>query len=173
MRILPVLLALAVPAAALAERADRFERTVIRYDGDMRHDTVKGVSRFSDNVVLTRGSLWIASDNLLVTEAPDGYRTYTVTAPKGGVAKFRQKLDGGDDKWINGEGKAIVFREKEDDLTIDEQAVVKVSQHGNVTEEASSTRIIYDARSGQFFANSGGKVRSMLTLSAQPDPLNK
>lgn len=176
MKILLGMLALSVSVAASAERADRFEKTVIQYDGDMHYDSIKGHSRFNDNVVLTKGSLWIASDNLLVTEAADGYHTYTVTAAKGGVAKFRQKQDGADDRWINGEGKVITFREKEDDLTIDGNAVVKVSAHGSVTEEASSAKIVYDARTEQFFSSSIGdtaKVRSMLTINARQDPLSK
>lgn len=156
MKILLGMLALSVSVAASAERADRFEKTVIQYDGDMHYDSIKGHSRFNDNVVLTKGSLWIASDNLLVTEAADGYHTYTVTAAKGGVAKFRQKQDGADDRWINGEGK--------------------VSAHGSVTEEASSAKIVYDARTEQFFSSSIGdtaKVRSMLTINARQDPLSK
>ncbi|MBV7536704.1 lipopolysaccharide transport periplasmic protein LptA [Duganella sp. sic0402] len=176
MKTLLTLAALCLPLCASAERADRYEKTVITYDGDMTHDTIKGISHFNDNVVLTKGSLRIASDTLVVSESPDGSHTYIVTGLPGHVAKFKQKLDSPDDKWIDGEGKVITYREKEDDLTIDGNAMVKVSEHGNVSEEANSASIIYDVRTEQFFAKSANnttKVRSMLTISPRKDPLSK
>ncbi len=176
MKFLLAALTLLIPLLATAERADRFEKTVIAYDGAMQYDTIKGTVDANDNVVLTKGSLWIASDTLNVVETPDGYHVYTVTAVGNGLAKFRQKQDSSSDKWINGEGKRITYSEKDDLLTVDGKATVRFSEHGTVTEEASSTRITYNAGTEQFFvesANGASKTRSIVTIAAQPDPLKK
>jgi len=176
MKTLILVAALALPLIACAERADRFEQTVIAADGAMHYDTIKGVVHASDNVVLTKGSLWIASDSLTVTETPDGYHVYTVHAANGHLARFKQKQDSTDDKWIHGEGSTITYVEKDDLLTIDGHANVKFLASGKVTEEAASARITYDAHSEQFFtenADGAAKTRSIVTIAARPDPLKK
>jgi lipopolysaccharide transport protein LptA len=176
MKTLICIAALTIPLIASAERADRFEQTVIASDGAMHYDTIKGVVHANDNVVLTKGSLWIASDTLTVTETPDGYHIYTVHATNGGLARFKQKQDSTDDKWIHGEGSIITYLEKDDLLIIDGHANVKFLASGKVTEQAASAKITYDAHSEQFFAeNADGaaKTRSIVTIEARPDPLKK
>lgn len=174
MKLFFAVVAFSIPMLALAERADKFEKTTISYDGDMLHDTVKGVSHFNENVVLTKGSLLVSSDTMTVTETPDGYHIYTVTSLKGNVAKFRQKQDSSNDRWINGQGETMVYTEKDDVLTITGNALVQISEQGVVAEEAASARIIYDARTEQVSTkglNNATKIRSTLIISAKKDPL--
>ncbi|MQA18780.1 LptA/OstA family protein [Rugamonas rivuli] len=180
MRFLLAALALTLPMLASAERADRFQKTVISYDGDMHYDTVKGVSKFSDHVEASKGSLLISSDYLTAAQSPEGDYLYTVTSLKDNVAKFKQKQDSANDKWVNGEGKSIAYREKDDLLTIDDNAKVRIIENGNVTGEATGAKITYDAKTEQIVVKSasdttgsGKKVRSMLILMPKPAPLKK
>ncbi|MCU6498302.1 hypothetical protein LPN04_10905 [Rugamonas sp. A1-17] len=171
-------LALALPTLATAERADRFQKTVISYDGEMHYDTVKGISQFSDHVETSKGTLLISSDYLTAVQAPEGDYLYTVTSLKDNVAKFKQKQDASSDKWVNGEGKTMAYREKDDLLTVDGNAKVKIIENGSVTSEATGSKITYDARTEQIFVKSAcdaadpaKKTRAMLVLMPKADPL--
>jgi len=178
-RLILSVLAISFSLSAIAERADKFEKATISYDGVMTYDTVKEVSHFNGNVVITKGSLVISSDYLTTVQAADGYSIYTVTSLKGNVAKFRQKQDSLNDKWISGEGESITYREKDDFLTIDNNAKVRISENGNLSEEASGAKITYDARSEQFVVKSNSdisgaaKVRATFTIMPKNDPLIK
>ncbi len=180
MRFLLAALMLTLPTLASAERADRFQKTVISYDGEMHYDTVKGVSKFSDHVETSKGSLLISSDYLTAVQSPEGDYLYTVTSLKDNVAKFKQKQDSSHDKWVNGEGKSIAYREKDDLLTIDDNAKVSIVENGSVTGEATGAKITYDARTEQIVVKSVGdtagsakKVRAMLILMPRADPLKE
>lgn len=180
MKFLLVVLALTLPTLATAERADRFQKTVISYDGEMHYDTVKGISKFSDHVEASKGTLLISSDFLTAAQSPEGDYLYTVTSLKDKLAKFKQKQDASNDKWVNGEGQTMAYREKDDLLTVDGNAEVKIIENGSVTGVATGAKITYDARTEQIFVKSAGdaadpakKTRAMLVLMPKADPLNK
>jgi len=156
----------------------RFQKTVISYDGEMHYDTIKGISKFSDHVEASKGTLLISSDFLTAAQSPEGDYLYTVTSLKDNLARFKQKQDAANDKWVNGEGKTMAYREKEDLLTVDGNAEVKIIENGNVTGVATGAKITYDARTEQIFVKSAGdaadpakKTRAMLVLMPKADPL--
>jgi hypothetical protein len=51
-------------------------------------------------------------DVLVVQADADGYKTITLTAADGATAHARQKLDGANAGWFEGEGKKIVYEER-------------------------------------------------------------
>ena len=79
--------------AAHAEKADSEKPTNIEAD-QMAYDDVKQVNTFTGNVVLTRGTLVMHAQKLVVTVDPAGYQFATLYAPPGGLATFRQRRDG-------------------------------------------------------------------------------
>ena len=98
-----LLLALAVPAHA--EKADREKPMNLEADR-MSMDDVKKVQIFDGNVVLTQGTMQIRTNKLVVTQDADGFQRGVATSGPGGLARFKQKLDG-KDEYIEGEAERI------------------------------------------------------------------
>ena len=96
-------LALLAPGVQ-AERADRFQPIQVESDR-MQYDDIKQVNVFVGQVVLTRGTLVLRADQLVLRQDPEGYAHGTAT---GQLARFRQKRDGLDE-WVEGQGEEIIY----------------------------------------------------------------
>ncbi|HVL56085.1 MAG TPA: lipopolysaccharide transport periplasmic protein LptA, partial [Burkholderiaceae bacterium] len=86
--------ALGAPPAA-AERADREQPTRIESDR-MLYDDAKQTNVFTGNVVLTKGTIRIRGDRLVLRQDPEGFQYGTAT---GRPASFRQRRDGTADEY--------------------------------------------------------------------------
>lgn len=98
-----LLLALAFPV--YAEKADKEKPMNLEADR-MSMDDVKKVQIFDGNVVLTQGTMQIRTNKLVVTQDADGFQRGVATSGPGGLARFKQKLDG-KDEYIEGEAERI------------------------------------------------------------------
>lgn len=139
--VLPMLL----PLAARAERADALKPVNIEYDkADI--DQVNQTYIATGNVIITRGTMVLKSDRAEVKEAPDGYRTFILTASPGKLATFRQKRDGGPDLWAEGQAQRIEYDERADVIKLFSKAIIKQLEGRKVTQEMDSEFISYDSR---------------------------
>src|SRR5437879_3109096 len=77
-------------------------------------DDVKQIKIFTGKVVLTRGTLVMKAEKVVVKTDPSGYQFATLYAAPGSLATFRQKRDGGPDLWIDGEAERIEYADKTD-----------------------------------------------------------
>jgi lipopolysaccharide export system protein LptA len=170
--ILPMLL----PLAARAERADALKPVNIEYDkADI--DQVNQTYIATGNVIITRGTMVLKSDRAEVKEAPDGYRTFILTAAPGKLATFRQKRDGGPDLWAEGQAQRIEYDERADVIKLFSKAVIKQLEGKKVTQEMDSEFISYDSRNEVLLgrndatgADKKGGGRGSMTFAPRRNP---
>lgn len=161
---------------AHAEKADFSKPTNVEAN-QMFYDEAKQTNTFIGNVVLTRGTLVMHADKLLVRQDPAGHQYATLYAPPGGAARFRQKRDGGKDLWIEGSAAdRIEYDTKTEVAKLFRQAKVKMLDGARVTDEVEGEFISYDSRA-EFYSVSnstsgeskpgGGRVRATLQPRTQ------
>jgi lipopolysaccharide export system protein LptA len=165
-RILAVALALGAPQGR-AEQADSTKPTQIEANR-MHADDAKRTNTFEGNVVVTRGTLHIRADRIVVRQDADGNQYATAT---GNPVRFRQRQDpkppeteGG---WLEGEAKRIEIDEKAGKIELFDSA--RVNRGG---DEVTGNYILVDQRSDLFTVTTGkgaGRVRATI----QPKPPEK
>lgn len=148
--LLLLMLCVTVSGVARAEKADSDKPTNVEAD-QMAYDDVKQVNTFTGNVVLTRGTLVMHAQKMIVTQDPAGYQYGTALAPPGGLATFRQKRDGGPDLWVEGEAERIEYDGKTEIVKLFSKAKMRRLEGNKVTDEVEGQFISYDSRA-EFFA---------------------
>jgi len=145
---------------AIAERADRYKPTQVEADR-MQYDDLKQVNVFDGAVVLTKGTITLRADRLVLEQDPEGYQRGTAT---GRLAAFRQKRDGLDE-WVEGHAEQIVYDGKTETVRLVGRAKVRRLEGSKVADEIDGAVIVYDSRTEQFDVDgspkgsSGGRVR--------------
>jgi lipopolysaccharide export system protein LptA len=136
--------------SAKAEKADREKPTQVEASR-MTSDEARRVSIFEGNVVLTKGTLQLQADRVVVREDADGFQHATAT---GSPVRFRQKSDPHGDAegvWIEGQAGRVEIDEKNERVELHEDARVTRDK-----DEVRGSSILYDQRS-EFFSVSGAK----------------
>lgn len=159
--------ALQAPPSAHAEKADKDKPTEIESDR-MLSDEARRMSVFEGKVVLTKGTLVVHADRLVVRQDEDGFQHVTAT---GSPVRFRQRADGKDGKpgdWIEGEAKRIEFDQRDDKLELFDDA--RVSRNKDAVR---GNYIFLDQRSGFYSVTGGadapkGRVRAVLQPTKEP-----
>ena len=108
---------------------------------------------FTGNVVLTRGTLVIRADRLVMRQDPEGYQHGTAF---GNPTSFRQKRDGLD-QFVQGRAQQIDYDGKAEVVRLTERAQLKRLENDRVTDEVHGSLIIYDGRSEQFSVDGGSR----------------
>lgn len=142
------LLALAA-AGAFAEKADRDKPTHIEANR-MSSDDAKRMSIFEGNVVLTKGTVRILADRIVVRQDADGYQFATAT---GNPVRFRQRGDPKGDRapvWTEGEALRLEIDDRNEKIELFERARVKRDQ-----DEVNGEYIFLDQRTEYFSVSSG------------------
>jgi lipopolysaccharide export system protein LptA len=161
-------------APARAEKADSFKQTEIAAKNGS-FDNVKRTGLWNGDVVLTKGTLIMKSGRALVTEDPQGYKFVTLWAAAGQLATFRQKRDGGDDLWMEGEAERIEYNDKTEIVKLYSKAKVTQLEGKRPTSEAEGPFISYDSRSEVYAVENsvsgdstpgGGRVK--MIMQARP-----
>lgn len=142
-----LLLILLMPAAALAEQADRDKPINLEADTVTVDDATK-ISTYQGNVQLTQGTLLIRADKLVVKEDANGLQHGTAY---GNPASFKQKREGLDE-YVEGYGQRIEYDGKNDKVELFTQARMKRNQ-----DEVRGNYISYDAKTEFFQVLGGGK----------------
>jgi lipopolysaccharide export system protein LptA len=154
-----------------AEKAD-FDKPTNVEATQMSYDEKKQINIFNGNVVLTRGTLVMHGEKLVVKQDAAGNQHATLYASAGSTARFRQKRDGGKDLWIEGyAADRIEYDSKTEIAKLFKQAKVKMLDSGRPTDEVEGDYISYDSRaefytvtnstSGESKAN-GGRVKAVI-----------
>jgi len=156
---------------ALAERADREKPTNIEAN-QMFYDESKQLNTFIGNVVVTRGTLVMHGEKLVLKKDSAGYQFGTLFAPSGGVATFRQRRDGGKDLWMEGyAADRIEYDTKTEIAKLFKRSKVKMLDGGKITDEVEGEFISYDTRAEFYTANNttsgeskpgAGRVRAVI-----------
>jgi lipopolysaccharide export system protein LptA len=147
------LLALSAYGSAHAERADATKPIDIEAN-QMAYDDVKQINTFTGNVVLTRGTLIMKGEKLVVTQDPAGYQYATLYAPPNGKATLRQKRDAGPDSWMEGEAAdRVEYDNKTEVAKFYVNAKVRLLEGSKVTDEVQGQFISYDSRQEFYSVN--------------------
>ncbi len=161
---------LGVAGGALAEKADAAKPTNVEAD-HMAYDDVKQVNTFTGNVVLTRGTLTMKAQKMIVTQDPAGYQYATLIAPENGLATFRQKRDGGPDLWVEGEAKRIEYDGKTEIVKLFSKAKLTRLEGSTVTDQVEGAFISYDSKAEFYSVNNtpsgedkpgGGRIKAVI-----------
>jgi lipopolysaccharide export system protein LptA len=157
--------------AAHAEKADADKPTNVEAN-QMAYDDVKQVNTFIGNVVLTRGTVIMKSEKMVVTQDPEGYQYATLYAPAGGLATFRQKRDGGPDLWMEGQAAdRIEYDGKTEVAKFFVKARVKLLDGAVTTDQVDGEYISYDSRAEFYSVNNmangeskpgAGRIRAVI-----------
>ena len=157
------------PLVAHAEKADKDKPTEIE-SNRMMSDDARQMTIFEGNVVLTKGTLVVHADRVVVRQDADGFQHVTAT---GNPVRFRQKTDaknGKDGSWIDGQAMRVELDQHEDK--------VELFDNARVTRDKDVVRgnyIFLDERSGFFSVSGGadtpqGRVRAVLQPKTPAPP---
>jgi lipopolysaccharide export system protein LptA len=162
---------LAVTQAAHAEKADSEKPSVVD-SNHMTYDDVRQVNTFTGDVVMTRGTLIMKAEKVVVTTDPDGYQFATLYAGPGKMATFRQKRDGGPDLWIEGEAAdRIEYDGRTEIAKLFTRAKMQRLTGAKVTDEVRGEFISYDSRAEYYSVNNtasgnsqagGGRITAVI-----------
>ena len=156
-----VAVVLALPA--WAEKADRNKPTQIEANR-MSADDAKRMNIFEGNVVLTKGTIAVRADRIVVRQDAEGYQFTTAT---GTPVRFKQKQDPKEGEkegqWMDGEALRVEIDDRKQTLELFDNA--RVNRGG---DEVAGAYIFVDQRSDffQVTASKGGKDR--VTAVLQP-----
>jgi lipopolysaccharide export system protein LptA len=140
-----LLWALLAGTPALAEREDRYKATNVEADR-MDYDDLKQVNVFTGSVVLTKGTITLRADRLILRQDPEGYQHATAD---GEPASFRQKRDGLDE-WVEGYGEHVRYDGRTETLHLTGKARVRRLDGTRVIDEIEGAVIVYDSRTERF-----------------------
>lgn len=147
--LIAVLAMLALPPAS-AEKADAEQPLQIESDRLSANDLTKEAT-FEGDVVLTKGTIRMTADKIVVKEQEKGSHRAVAT---GNPVRFRQRMDAKDAKeavWVEGEAQRIEYDERTEKVELYDKA--RVDRAG---DEVRGDYILYDQRT-EFFSVRGGK----------------
>ncbi len=158
-RALAILL-LAHAALAAAEKADQEKPTQIEANR-MSADDARRMNVFEGNVVLTKGTLTVHAERILVRQDAEGYQLATAT---GRPVRFKQRMDPKEGekegRWLDGEALRIEIDDRNQKIELFDNA--RVNRGG---DEVAGNYIFVDQRSDFFSVTSGksgGRVRAVI-----------
>lgn len=138
-------LSLTLPLSVLSEQADSLQPTVIKANR-MEYDDVKQINTFIGNVRLTRGTLIMKGEKMVVRQDPSGFQYGTLYAPEGGLAFFRQKRDGGPDLWVEGYAERMEYNSKTEVSKLFTRAKLLRLDGKKLIDEVNGNFIAYDSK---------------------------
>jgi len=159
----------------LAEKADRDKPTNIEANR-MSSDDAKRMSIFEGSVVLTKGTVVVRADRIVVHQDVEGFQ---LTTAYGKPVRFRQKGDRKDGKegvWTEGEALRIEIDDRNERVELFERARVTRDQ-----DTVNGEYIFLDQRT-EFFSVStakgatpttpavpGGRVKAVIQPKSKPE----
>lgn len=147
-RLATLTLCLLACTSAFAEKADRDKPLQIEANR-VSIDDGKKIQILEGDVLLTKGTMVLKADRVVVTEDAYGFQKGTAFAGKGGLARFRQKRDGSD-QYIEGEAERIEYDTHSEVLELFHRAWVK-----NGDDQIKGDYIWYDTVSEKYLVTAG------------------
>ena len=149
--------------SVLAEKADRDKPTQVEANR-MSADDVRRLNIFEGNVVVTKGTMMLRADRLVVRQDAEGFQFATAT---GKPARFRQRQDAkpGEKEaiWVEGEALRIELDDRSQKIELFDKA--RVNRGG---DEVAGDYIFVDQRSDFYQVSSGkggekqGRVKAII-----------
>lgn len=166
---LGLLLCLAAPMPAGAERADRTRPIVVEADRPGTLDLQRQVVTFNGNVQIVQGTMVIRAERIEVREQPSGHRIAVATGVAGRPATFRQKRDGVDEH-VEASADRIEYDSRSGTLVFAGNASVRRLRGSEVADQITGglirwddTAELFSVEGGAGADGSGGRVRAVLT----------
>jgi len=161
----PLLLALlmAFPVVSWGEKADRDKPTQVEANR-MSADDARRLNIFEGDVIVTKGTIRLTADRLVVRQDAEGFQFATAT---GKPARFRQRQDPkppeSEGIWMEGEALRMEMDDKSGRIELFDSARVK---RGG--DEVAGNHISVDQRSDfyQVTAGKGDRVKAILQPKA-------
>jgi lipopolysaccharide export system protein LptA len=151
MRPLALALLLLVPVISWGEKADRDKPTQVEANR-MSADDARRLNIFDGDVIVTKGSMRLTADRLVVRQDAEGFQFATAT---GKPARFRQRQDPkpGEKEgiWVDGEALRIELDDRNQRIELFDKARVNRG-----CDEVAGDYIAVDQRS-DFYEVKGGK----------------
>lgn len=145
--------------AVHAEKADTGKP--VNFEAEqMAVDDVKQVRTLSGNVIVTRGSMILKADKMILTVTPEGYQSAVLFADPGKLATFRQKRDGGADLWMDGHAERIEYDEKTELVKLISKAQMRRLDGTKPSDNVEAEFISYDSRAEFLSVNNTAKGES-------------
>jgi lipopolysaccharide export system protein LptA len=152
-------------ALAHAEHADSAKPIEIEANR-MSADDARRMNVFEGNVVVTRGTLNIRADRIVVRQDAEGNQYATAT---GNPVRFRQRQDAKPPEkegvWLEGEAKRMELDERSGKIELFEEA--RVNRGG---DEVKGNYILVDQRSDFFTVTPGRAGDGRVRATIQPKP---
>lgn len=134
-----------------AERADR-NKPMLLEANRVSIDDAKKIQILEGNVVITKGTMVLKADRIVVTEDQYGFQKGTAFSGKNGLARFRQKREG-KDEFIEGEAERIEYNTNSEIAELFHRAWVKSGD-----DELKGDYIWYDAVSEKYLVTAGESI---------------
>jgi lipopolysaccharide export system protein LptA len=167
-----LVLGCAFSGPALAEKADKDKPTHIEASR-MSSDDAKRMSIFEGSVVLTKGTVVVRADRIVVHQDAEGFQLATAY---GTPVRFRQKGDRKGDKegaWTDGEALRVEIDDRNERIELFERARLTRDQ-----DVVNGEYIFLDQRT-EFFSVSaakdaaptapGGRVKAVIQPKSKPE----
>ncbi len=158
-------LATLISLPAFAEKADR-DKPMLLEASRMSIDDVKKIQILEGDVIITKGTLILKAERIVITEDQYGFQKGSAFAGTSGKkATFRQKREGRDD-YVEGEAERIEYNSNSEIVELFHRAQVRSGE-----DEVKGDYIWYDAVSEKFLANASeartpnapqGRVRAII-----------
>jgi lipopolysaccharide export system protein LptA len=162
MRFLALLLAFGA-FSAHAEKADKDKPTELEANR-MSADDVRHLSIFEGKVVLTKGTMRVLAERIVVRQDDEGYQYATA---EGKPVRFRQRQDARppakEGLWMDGEALRIEIDEKAQTVKLYENA--RVNRGG---DEVAGNYILVDQSSEYFSVSAGKDGDQRVKMTIQP-----
>jgi lipopolysaccharide export system protein LptA len=154
---------------AHAEKADQEKPTNIAAD-HTESDDLHQIDIFTGNVILTKGTIILRCDKLLVHQDPEGYQSGVATWDGKTPVYFKQKREGFVDQYMEGNAERIEYDEKSNTVKLFEHATVKRLQAGKDADETHGDTITYNSENEKYFVTSGATQPRTFTLIQPKTP---
>ncbi len=148
LRLTTLALSLFAALPALAERADR-DKPMLLEANRVSIDDAKKIQTLDGDVLITKGTMMLKADRVIITEDKYGFQKGTAFAGKKGLASFRQKREG-KDEYIEGEAERIEYNTNTEVAELFHRAWVK-----NGDDMVKGDYIWYDAINEKYLVTAG------------------
>jgi lipopolysaccharide export system protein LptA len=139
-------------APVRAERADRDKEANVTADHSTLDD-LHQVEVLTGHVVLIKGTMRLGGDRMEHRQDERGYQYYVVTAAEGELATFHERRDPvreGVESTLDGVAEKIEYDDRDDRVVLTKRALVKRFDNGELKDELSGARIVYDGRKSNY-----------------------
>lgn len=131
-----------------AEKADR-DKPMLLEASKVSIDDARKIQILEGDVVITKGTMILKADRVVVTEDRYGFQKGTAFSGKNGLARFRQKREG-KDEYVEGEAERIEYNTNTEIAELFHRAWVKSGE-----DQVKGDYIWYDAVNEKYLVTAG------------------